>query len=104
MSVKYTLTEKEYLAAQRAYKAHLAAGSVLFRMMLPIAFGAALAGTYASFLANTQGWGVGLWVASVYLLVSRIFLWRQRARRALDENPGLLGPLELELTQEGIKI
>jgi YD repeat-containing protein len=100
----YTLTEKEYLDAQYAYRAHLARGSVLFRLMFSIAFGAALAGTYASFVVGNQGWGLGLYLASAYLLVSRVFFWRRRVRREVDQNPDLLGPVEVELTDSGIRI
>jgi YD repeat-containing protein len=100
----YTLVEKEYLDAQRAFKAHLARGSLLFRMMLPIAFGAALAGAYSFFVVDNLGWGIGLCLASAYLLVSRMFWWQRRVRRALKENPERLGPFELELTQQGIKV
>ncbi|MBZ5546939.1 MAG: hypothetical protein LAO22_03110 [Acidobacteriia bacterium] len=100
----YTLVEKEYLDAQRAFKAHLARGRLLFRMVLPIAFGAALAGAYSFFVVDNLGWGIGLCLASAYLLASRMFWWQRRVRRALKENPERLGPFELELTQEGIKV
>ena len=104
MILTYTLVEKEYLDAQRAFKAHLARGRLLFRMMLPIAFGAALAGAYSFFVVDNLGWGIGLCLASAYLLVSRMFWWQGRVQRALEENPERLGPFELELTQEGIKV
>jgi YD repeat-containing protein len=73
-------------------------------MMLPIAFGAALAGAYSFFVINESGWGVGLCLASSYLLASRTFLWRRRVQRAVNENPERLGPFEIELTQSGIRI
>jgi YD repeat-containing protein len=100
----YTLVEKEYLDAQRGFKAHLARGRLLFRMMLPIAFGAALVGAYSFFVVDNLGWGIGLCLASAYLLVNRMFWWQRHVRRALKENPERLGPFELELTQEGIKV
>jgi YD repeat-containing protein len=99
----YTLAEKEYLDAQRAFKAHLARGRLFFRMMLPVAFGAAVAGTYSFFVVGNLGWGIGLCLASAYLLASRMFWWQRRVRRALEENPERLGPFEFELTEKGIK-
>ena len=104
MILTYTLVEKEYLDAQRAYKAHLARGRVLFRMMLPIAFGAALAGASSFFVVSNLAWGIGLSVASGYLLIGRTFWWQRRVRRTLKEKPERLGPFEIELTQEGIKL
>jgi len=99
----YTLVEKEYLEAQRAFKAHLARGRLFFRMMLPVALGAAFVGAYSFFIAGNPGWGVGLCLASAYLLSSRIVWWKRRVRRALEENPERLGPFEVELTQEGVR-
>lgn len=104
MILTYTLAEKEYLDAQRAFRAHLARGRLLFRMLLPIAFGAALVGAYSFFVADNLGWGIGLCLASAYLLASRMFLWHRRVRQVLEENPEQLGPFELELTQAGIKV
>jgi len=100
----YTLNEKEYLDARRAVRAHLARGRLLFRIMLPLVVGAALAGVYSLFVTGNLGWGVGLCLASAFLLVHRMFWWRWRVRRSLKENPGLLGPFTLELTQEGTKL
>jgi len=100
----YTLAEEEYLEAQRVFKAHLARGRVLFRMMVPIAFGAAFAGAYSFVVAGNLAWGIGLCLASAYLLVSRMFWWQRSVRRDLKENPERLGPFELELTEEGIKV
>jgi YD repeat-containing protein len=99
----YRLAEKEYLDAQRAFKAHLARGRPLFRMMLPVAFGAAVAGAYSFFVAGNLGWGIGLCLASAYLLVGRMFWWQRRVRRPLEENHDRLGPFELELTEKGTK-
>jgi predicted Zn-dependent protease len=99
----YTLSEKEYLDAQRAFKAHLGRGRLFFRMMLPIAIGAVVAGAYSFFVIGNLGWGIGLCLASVYLLANRMFWWKRRVRRALEENPERLGPFELELTEKGIK-
>jgi predicted Zn-dependent protease len=99
----FTLAENEYLDAQRAFKAHMARGRLLFRMMLPIAFGAALAGAYSLFLANNLAWGIGLCLASIYLLISRTFWGQRRLRRTIREHPERLGPFEVELTNEGIK-
>ncbi len=104
MVLTYTLVEKEYLDAQRAFKAHLARGRLLFRTMLPIAFGAALVGAYSFLVVDNLGWGIGLCLASAYLLVNRMFWWQRRVRHALKENPERLGPFELDLTQEGIKV
>jgi YD repeat-containing protein len=103
MILTYTLTEREYLDAQRAFKAHLAPGRFFFRMMLPIALGAALAGAYSFFVAGNLRWGIGLCLASVYLLASQKLLWQRRVRRTLKQSPERLGPFELELTPEGIK-
>jgi predicted Zn-dependent protease len=99
----YTLSEKEYLDAQRAFKAHLARGRLFSRMVLPVAIGAVVAGAYSFFVAGNLGWGIGLCLASVYLLASRTFWWQRSVRRALQQNPQRLGPFELELTDEGIK-
>jgi predicted Zn-dependent protease len=104
MVLTYTLTEKEYIEAQRAHRAHLTGSSLLFRMMLPIALGAALAGAYSLLVLDDSGWGVGLCVASAYLLASRTFLWRCRVRRSLSQHSEQLGPFEVELTQIGIKV
>lgn len=104
MILTYTLSEKEYLDAQRAFRAHLAKGRLLFRMMLPIAVGAALAGSYSLFAAGDLAWGMGLCLASAYLLAHRTFWWRWRIRRALKEKPELLGPFTVELTQEGTNL
>ncbi|MBZ5654790.1 MAG: hypothetical protein LAO56_05875 [Acidobacteriia bacterium] len=103
MILTYRLVEKEYLDAQRAFKAHLARGRLLFRMMLPIAFGAALAGAFSFFVVDNPGWGIGLCLASAYLLISRMFWWQRRVRHALKEHPERLGPFELEVTPDGIK-
>lgn len=100
----YTLAEKEYLEAQLAFKAHLARGRVFFRWMVPVAFGAALAGAYSLFVVNNPSWGIGLCLASAYLLANRIFWQRRKLRRTVEKQPELLGPFELELTQEGIKV
>jgi YD repeat-containing protein len=100
----YTLTEKEYLDAERAFKAHLGPGRFFFRMLLPIALGAALASVYSFFVVDNLSWGIGLCLASAYLLVRRVFRWQLRVRRTLRVNPEILGPFELVLTQEGIKI
>jgi uncharacterized membrane protein YoaK (UPF0700 family) len=99
----YTLGEKEYLDAQRAFKAHLARGRIFFRMMLPVAFGAAVAGAYSFFVAGNLVWGTGLCLASAYLLANRMFWWQRRVRRALEKNPERLGPFALELTEKGVK-
>jgi len=99
----YTLSEKQYLDAQRAFNAHLGRGRLFFRMMLPIAIGAVVAGAYSFFVVGNLGWGIGLCLASAYLLANRMFWWKRRVRRALEENPERLGPFELELTEEGIK-
>jgi YD repeat-containing protein len=104
MILKYILTEKEYLDAKRAFQDHLARGRLLFRMTLPIAFGAGLAGAYSVFVANNSVWGVGLCLASAYLLLSRIFLWKRRVSRKLEKDPAQLGPFEIEVTQYGIKV
>ena len=72
-------------------------------MMLPVAFGAAVAGAYSFFVAGNLGWGTGLCLASAYLLAGRMFWWQRRVRRTLEENPERLGPFELELTEKGIK-
>jgi hypothetical protein len=101
--LKYTLTEKEYFDARRDHAAHLGRSSFFFRMMLPMALGAALAGTYAALFAGNLELGLGLWAASACLLIARIFLWKPFARRALEQNPGLMGPFEVELTAAGIK-
>jgi hypothetical protein len=61
-------------------------------MKLPIAVGAALAGTYSLFATGDLIWGMGLCLASAYLLVHRMFWWRWRVRRALKDKPELLGP------------
>ena len=103
MLLTYTLSEKQYLDAQRAFKAHLGRGRLFFRMMLPIAIGAVVAGAYSFFVVGNLGWGIGLCLASAYLLANRMFWWKRRVRRALEENPERLGPFELELTEEGIK-
>jgi len=73
-------------------------------MMIPIALGAALAGAYSFVVAENPGWGIGLCLASAYLLVSRMFWWQRRVRRDLKKHPERLGPFELELTEEGIKV
>src|SRR5258708_18996290 len=73
-------------------------------MMLPVALGAALAGTYSFFVVGNLGWGTGLCLASAYLLVSRTLWWQRRVRRALQENREHVGLFELELTREGIKV
>jgi len=99
----YTLSEKQYLDAQRAFNAHLGRRRLFFRMMLPIAIGAVVAGAYSFFVVGNLGWGIGLCLASAYLLANRMFWWKRRVRRALEENPERLGPFELELTEEGIK-
>jgi len=99
----YTLSEKQYLDAQRAFNAHLGRGRLFFRMVLPIAIGAVVAGAYSFFVAGNQGWGIGLCLASAYLLANRTFWWKRRVRRALEENPERLGTFELELTEKGIK-
>jgi YD repeat-containing protein len=99
----YRLAEQEYLDAQRAFKAHLARGRLFFRMMLPIAIGGAVAGAYSFFVAVNLSWGIGLCLASAYLLASRMFWWQRRVRRVLQQNPERLGPFELELTEKGIK-
>ena len=103
MLLTYTLGEKEYLDAQRAFKAHLARGRIFFRMMLPVAFGAAVAGAYSFFVAGNLVWGTGLCLASAYLLANRMFWWQRRVRRALEKNPERLGPFALELTEKGVK-
>lgn len=103
MILKYTLTAKEHFDARRAYAAHLHWGRSFFKMMLPLALGAALVGTYATFFAGNLKWGLGLGSASVCLLIARIFLWRLRAHRALDQDSGLFGPFEVDLKAEGIK-
>jgi YD repeat-containing protein len=99
----YTLAEKEYVDAQRAFNAHLARRRLLFRMTLPVAFGAAVAGSYSFFVVNNLGWGIGLCLASVYLLVGRMFWLQRRVRRAIEEHPERLGPFQVELTNHGIK-
>jgi|SRR5271166_322058 len=104
MILTYKLSEKEYLDAQRAFKTHLGPRRFLFRMLLPITFGAALAGTYWLFVAGNLGWGVGLCLASAYLLASRAFLWQWRIRRSIAKGPEILGPFEVELAPEGIKV
>jgi YD repeat-containing protein len=101
--LKYNLAEKEYFDARRAYAAHLGRSSFFFRTMLPVALGAALAGTYATLFAGNLELGLGLWSASACLMIARIFLWKQLARRALEQNPGLMGPFEVELTAAGIQ-
>ena len=101
--LKYTLTEKEYFGARREHAEHLGRSSFFFRMMLPIALGAALAGTYATLFAGNLELGLGLWAAAACLLIARIFLWKPLARRALEQNAGLMGPFEVELTAAGIK-
>lgn len=103
MLLTYRLAEQEYLDAQRAFKAHLARGRLFFRMMLPIAIGGAVAGAYSFFVAVNLSWGIGLCLASAYLLASRMFWWQRRVRRVLQQNPERLGPFELELTEKGIK-
>lgn len=103
MILKYTLTEKEYFDSRRVHAAHLGRSSFFFRMMLPIALGAALAGTYAALFAGHLKLGLGLWTVSACLLITRIFVWKPLARRALQQHPGLMGPFEVELTAAGIK-
>ena len=44
-----------------------------------------------------------MWTVSACLLIARIFLWKPLARRALQLNPGLMGPFEVELSATGIK-
>src|SRR5712671_869834 len=56
--LKYTLTEKEYFGARREHAEHLGRSSFFFRMMLPIALGAALAGTYATLFAGNLELGL----------------------------------------------
>ena len=68
--LKYTLTEKEYFGARREHAEHLGRRSFFFRMMLPIALGAALAGTYATLFAGNLELGLGLWVAAACLLIA----------------------------------
>jgi hypothetical protein len=102
MSV-YTLTGTEYLDAQRAFKTHLSSGRLVFRMMLPVASGAALAGAYSLFIAGNLGLGIGLCLASGYLVISRMFWWQRRLRRVIEAHPERLGPFEVELTNGGIK-
>jgi hypothetical protein len=101
--LKYSLAEKEYFDARRAYAVHLGRSSFVLRMMVPLALGAALAGTYAALFANILEFGLELWLASACLLAVRIFLWKQRARRALEHHPGLLGPFEVALSAGGIQ-
>lgn len=99
----YTLTEKEYFDARHGYAAHLGTSSIFFRMMLPLALGAAIVGSYATLFVNNLMAGLALWSASACLLIGGMFLWRRRARRALEQDPGVLGPFEVELTAKGIK-
>jgi YD repeat-containing protein len=103
MILTYTLLEKEYLDAQRAFKAHLARTGPLFRMTIPIVLGALLAAAYSLFIVNNLAWGVGLCLAAAYLLASRTFISRWRVRGGLKEHPERLGPFTVELTPYGIK-
>jgi hypothetical protein len=61
-------------------------------------------GAYSFFVVDNLDEGIGLCLASAYLLVSRISWCRLRVRRDLQENPLRLGPVELDLAQEGIKV
>ena len=60
-------------------------------------------GAYSLFVVGNLRWGAGLCLASAYLLSSRLFWWKWRVRHALKNNPGLLGPREVELTDSGLK-
>jgi YD repeat-containing protein len=102
--LKYQFSEKEYLDAQRLRRVHLAGTRLLYRMMPPVALGAAILGSYSILVANDRMLGLGLSAAALFLLYSRFFSWRIKARRAIAAHPELLGPFEIDLTERGVAI
>ena len=104
MILKYQISEKEYLEAQRVRCAHLSRAKLLYRMMPLVAMGAAILGCYSILVANNRVLGLGLSAAALFLLYSRFFSRRVNARRALAAHPELLGPFEIDLTERGVAI
>jgi len=102
--LKYQISQKEYLDAQRARRLHLAPAKLLYRMMPVVALGAAILGSYSFLVANNQALGLGLSAAALFLLYARFFSWRIRARRAMAAHPERLGPIEIDLGERGVAI
>jgi YD repeat-containing protein len=84
MNLKYSLTLKEYLESQLAYRTRLAKNRILFRNLYLLALlGVALATLFL--LSGVRWLAIILLAAALALLLHRTLFWRLKMKRSNDE-------------------